>query len=109
MGRQVQGGGLSQPQHREFGGRAVGIPEAIRRVRAYEESGDMSSAVDRGIFQWSSLQELRHDVAEILPGKDDTGQIIFAKVMGTGVADVAAAKLAYDRAKAQGVGMEMHW
>jgi ornithine cyclodeaminase/alanine dehydrogenase-like protein (mu-crystallin family) len=27
--------------------------------------------------------------------------------MGTGVADVAAAKLAYDRAKAAGAGMEM--
>ncbi len=29
--------------------------------------------------------------------------------MGTGVADVAAAKLAYDRAKAQGLGLEMEW
>ena len=29
--------------------------------------------------------------------------------MGTGVADVAPAKLAYDRAKAQGLGTEMDW
>jgi ornithine cyclodeaminase/alanine dehydrogenase-like protein (mu-crystallin family) len=29
--------------------------------------------------------------------------------MGTGVADVAAAKLAYDRGRAAGVGMEMEW
>ena len=60
-------------------------------------------------MQWGRLQELRHAVAKTLPGRDDPGQIIFAKLMGTGVADVAAAKLAYDRAKAQGLGMEMDW
>ena len=73
------------------------------------ESGDMASAVDRGILQWSRLQELRHAVAKNLPGRDDPSQIIFAKLMGTGVADVAAAKLAYDRARDQGLGMEMDW
>ena len=73
------------------------------------ESGDLSSAADRGIWQWSRLQELRHVVAKNQTGRDNPGQIIFAKLMGTGVADVAAAKLAYDRAKAQGLGMEMDW
>ncbi len=71
------------------------------------EAGDMASAVDRGLLQWSQLLELRHAVAGIVPGRDNKDQIIFAKLMGTGVADVAAAKLAYDRAKAQGLGMEM--
>ena len=69
----------------------------------------MAGAVDRGILQWSQLQELRHAVAGVMPGRDHRDQIIYAKLMGTGVADVAAAKLAYDRAKAQGVGMEMDW
>ena len=77
--------------------------------QALVECGDMASAVDRGIMQWSRLQELRYAVAKTLPGRDDPRQIIFAKLMGTGVADVAAAKLAYDRAKAQGLGMEMDW
>ncbi len=77
--------------------------------QALVESGDMAGAVDRGIMQWSKLQELRHAVAKTLPGRDDSSQIIFAKLMGTGVADVAAAKLAYDRAKTQGLGMEMDW
>ena len=77
--------------------------------QAQVESGDMASAVDRGIMQWSRLQELRHAVAKTLPGRDDPGRIILAKLMGTGVADVAAAKLAYDRAKAQGLGLEMDW
>jgi ornithine cyclodeaminase/alanine dehydrogenase-like protein (mu-crystallin family) len=61
------------------------------------------------LLQWSQLQELRHAVAGIVPGRDDRGQIIYAKLMGTGVADVAAAKLAYDLAQAKGVGLEMEW
>ena len=34
---------------------------------------------------------------------------MYAKLMGTGVADVAAAKLAYDSAREQGLGTEMEW
>ncbi|MCH8898466.1 MAG: ornithine cyclodeaminase family protein [Chloroflexi bacterium] len=73
------------------------------------EAGDMSSAVDRGILQWNQLQELRHVVAGGIKGRGSDKEIIYAKLMGTGVADVAAAKLAYDRAKAQGLGTEMEW
>ncbi len=71
------------------------------------EAGDMASAVDRGLLQWSQLLELRHVVAGLVSGRDSKEQIVYAKLMGTGVADVAAAKLAYDRAKAAGAGMEM--
>ena len=73
------------------------------------EVGDMAGAVDRGILQWSQLQELRHVVAGATRGRDDAEQIIYAKLMGTGVADVAAAKLAHDKAKSLGLGMEMEW
>ena len=73
------------------------------------EAGDMSSAVDRGILQWNQLQELRHVVAGGIKGRGSDKEIIYAKLMGTGVADVAAAKLVYDRAKAQGLGTEMEW
>lgn len=73
------------------------------------EAGDLASAVDKGLIQWSQLCELRHVVAGVMKGRDDDGQIIYAKLMGTGVADVAAAKLAYDSAKEQGLGTEMEW
>ncbi len=73
------------------------------------EAGDISAAVDMGLLNWSQLHELRHAVAGTIRGRDDDGQVIYAKLMGTGVADVAAAKLAYDSAKAQGLGMEMDW
>ena len=77
--------------------------------QAPQEAGDMSSAVDRGILQWNQLQELRHVVAGGIKGRGSDKEIVYAKLMGTGVADVAAAKLAYDRAKAQGLGTEMEW
>jgi ornithine cyclodeaminase/alanine dehydrogenase-like protein (mu-crystallin family) len=73
------------------------------------EAGDMASMVDRGLLRWTQPWELRHAVAGIVPGRDNTGQIVYAKLMGTGVADVAAAKLAYDQAKAKGIGTEMDW
>ena len=77
--------------------------------QAREEAGDMASAVDRGLLQWSQVLELRHAVAGTVSGRDNPRQIIYAKLMGTGVADVAAAKLAYQQAKAKGLGLEMEW
>ena len=77
--------------------------------QARDEAGDMASAVDRGLLQWSQLLELRHAVAGTVSGRDNHNQIIFAKMMGTGVADVAAAKLAYDKATEMGLGTEMEW
>jgi len=52
---------------------------------------------------------LRHVVSGKQPGRDNNNQIIYAKLMGTGVADVAAAKLAYDTAKRLGIGTDMEW
>ena len=73
------------------------------------EAGDMASMEDRGLLQWSQLIELRHVVAQTVTGRDSDDQIIYVKLMGTGVADVATAKLAYDRVRALGVGLEMDW
>ena len=77
--------------------------------QAPAEAGDMASAVDRGLLQWSQLTELRHAVAGTVAGRDNREEIVYAKLMGTGVADVAAAKLAYDCARAKGLGLEMDW
>ena len=71
------------------------------------ESGDLASAVDRGLLQWSQLEELRHIVAGKASGRVNRDEIIYVKLQGTGVADIAATKLAYDKARAQGLGTEM--
>ena len=73
------------------------------------ESGDLASAVDRGLLQWSQLEELRHIVAGKASGRVNRDEIIYAKLQGTGVADVAAAKLAYDKARKEGFGTELEF
>ncbi len=73
------------------------------------EAGDIAAAVDKGLLNWSQLSELRHAVCGAISGRDNDSQIVYAKLMGTGVADVAAAKLAYDSAREQGLGMEIDW
>jgi ornithine cyclodeaminase/alanine dehydrogenase-like protein (mu-crystallin family) len=73
------------------------------------EAGDIAAAVDKGLLNWGQLFELRHAVCGVVSGRDNDSQIVYAKLMGTGVADVAAAKLAYDSAREQGLGTEMDW
>ena len=73
------------------------------------EAGDIAAAVDKGLLNWGQLSELRHAVCGAISGRDNESQIVYAKLMGTGVADVAAAKLAYESAKEQGLGTEMDW
>ena len=73
------------------------------------EAGDIAAAVDKGLLSWSRLTELRYAVCGAISGRDNEGQIVYAKLMGTGVADVAAAKLAYDNARERGLGTEMDW
>ena len=73
------------------------------------EAGDIAAAVDKGLLNWSQLTELRYAVSGAIAGRDNEGQIVYAKLMGTGVADVAAAKLAYDNARQQGLGTEVDW
>lgn len=77
--------------------------------QAAYEAGDMAGLVDRGLLQWPQVRELRHAVAGVIPGREGRDETIYAKLMGIGVADVAAAKLAYDQARAKGVGLEMEW
>ena len=77
--------------------------------QALIEAGDLAGAVDKGLVQWSRVNELRHAVSGAIKGRDNEHQVVYAKLMGTGVADVAAAKLAYDCAKQQGLGIEMDW
>ena len=73
------------------------------------ECGDISAAVDLGLVQWSQFHELRHVVAGAILGRASADEIIYCKLMGTGLADVAAAKVVWERAEALGVGLEMDW
>ena len=75
--------------------------------QAPAEAGELACAADKGLIRWSQIVELRHVVAGFSPGRTTSDEINYAKLMGTGIADVAAAKLAYDMARQKGVGTEM--
>ena len=100
------------PETRKFKDEFIARADKIivdSNEQAAIEAGDICNAVDKGLIQWSKVHELRHVVSGVVSGRDNEGQIVYAKIMGTGVADVAAAKLAYDCAKARGLGREMDW
>ena len=73
------------------------------------ECGDISAAVDLGLVQWSQFHELRHVVAGTIPGRASSDEIVYCKLMGTGLADVAAAKVVWERAEQLDIGMVMDW
>ena len=73
------------------------------------ECGDINAAVDRGLVRWSQFHEIRHVAAGLVPGRAGADEIVYCKLMGTGLADVAAAKLALDRAKELEIGVDVDW
>ena len=111
-GATVIGAGPTSPRHHEVD------PGVLTRAgRKFVDSldqgplecGDIAAAVDQGLVQWSQFLELRHAVAGAAPGRTHPDEVVYCKLMGTGVADVAAARLVWERAEALGVGLEMDW
>ena len=73
------------------------------------ECGDLVAAVENGITQWSRFHELRHAAAGIVPGRAAADEIVYCKLMGTGLADLAAAQLVWQRAEHHNLGTLMDW
>ena len=108
----VVGAGPTTWRARELDQEAMGKVSRIvvdSLEQAAYEAGDLATAVDQGLLQWDRVVELRQVVAGNIAGRESVEEIFFVKLMGTGIADVAAAKLAYDRARAQGVGTELEF
>ena len=75
--------------------------------QAQYEAGDLSIAVSKGLIQWNQISELRHLISGSHVARQSGKDLVYAKLMGTGVADVAAAKLVYEAAIQEGVGVVM--
>ena len=111
-GATVIGAGPTSLRHQEVD--AATLIKANRRFvdsleQAPLECGDITSAVDRGMVQWSQFHELRHVVAGTMAGRRASDDVVYCKLMGTGLADVAAAKVVWERAEALGVGLAIDW
>ncbi len=87
--------------------------EAVRRSdriavddleQARQESGDLTASVDAGVLAWERVVELGQIVTGEVPGRASPDEITLFESQGIALEDVAAMKLAYDRALQIGVG-----
>ena len=77
------------------------------RSAASAEAGDLVLAAREGrtrVEDWIELGELVEDPAL---GRRDDSEITFFKSVGVAVQDLAAARLAHDRARELGLGVEL--
>jgi ornithine cyclodeaminase/alanine dehydrogenase-like protein (mu-crystallin family) len=114
-GRQLASGvhidavGSFQPAVRELDG------ETIRRARvvvdqpgAVESAGDLAIPIKDGIVGRSHIvAELADVVSGKVPGRTSPQEITLFKSVGFALEDLVAARLAYTRAKARGIGREV--
>lgn len=68
------------------------------------EAGDLIQSVEEGVLDWERVVELGPVVAGTEPGRRSADEITLFESQGIALEDVAAMKLAYDRARALGVG-----
>lgn len=68
------------------------------------EAGDLIQPVEESVLDWERVVELGTVVAGTEPGRRSADEITLFESQGIALEDVAAMKLAYDRARALGVG-----
>jgi ornithine cyclodeaminase/alanine dehydrogenase-like protein (mu-crystallin family) len=100
--------GACRPNHREMD------PSLLARARlfvdsrtaAMKESGDILLAISEGYFTESHIAgELGEVALKRIPGRTSERELTIFKSLGLAIEDVAAARLAYARALAQGRGI----
>ena len=78
------------------------------RAAAEKEAGDILLAVKEGAI---AMDHVRGEIGEVfasrIPGRTAEGEITVFKSLGQAVEDAAAAKLIYERAKAEKLGTEI--
>jgi ornithine cyclodeaminase/alanine dehydrogenase-like protein (mu-crystallin family) len=110
-GTHVDAVGAFRPTERELDG------EAVRRARvvvdtyagALEEAGDVLIPLREGVIERTHVgAELAEIVTGRRPGRTSAHEITVFKSVGFALEDLAAARLAYNRAQAQGIGKEVN-
>ena len=71
------------------------------------EAGDLVEPVERGVLDWLEVHELAEVVGGETAGRQQDDDIVLFKSLGIAAEDVAVAALVYERAREQGVGVEL--
>jgi alanine dehydrogenase len=71
------------------------------------EAGDLVEPVERGVLDWLEVHELAEVVGGEIAGRQQDDDIVLFKSLGIAAEDLAVAALVYERAREQGVGVEV--
>lgn len=102
--------GACRPTHRELEAALVARSRLFvdSTIGALAEAGDIVLAIqDRAIAATHIAGELGALVSGMVAGRQHPSQVTVFKSLGMAVEDVAAARLAYTRARTRGVGTEL--
>lgn len=86
--------------------RADVIIATLRQQGIYDEQGDFTEPIARGVLRWEDIKDLGSLLAGKVTGRTSSRQItLFKQNSDQGVGFMALARLAHDKARAAGVGM----
>ena len=107
----LQQGSVSRPR-REFDDavitRADRVVATLKEQAIMDEQADLFEPVERGLISWEQIGDLGELVTGKVPGRQSPAEItVFKQNSDQGVGFMALAKLAHDKAKAAGVGIEI--
>ena len=104
-------GSVSRPR-REFDdaviARADRVIATLKEQAIMDEQADLFEPVERGIISWERISDLGELVAGKVAGRRTPEEItVFKQNSDQGVGFMALAKLAHDKARAAGIGMDI--
>jgi ornithine cyclodeaminase/alanine dehydrogenase-like protein (mu-crystallin family) len=100
--------GACRPNQREMDPALVTRARVVvdSRAAAFQESGDIILGVCDGLFPADHVRaELGEVISRRVPGRTSEQEVTVFKSLGLAVEDLAAASLAYERARAAGTGI----
>ncbi|MGH7782439.1 MAG: ornithine cyclodeaminase family protein [Candidatus Binatia bacterium] len=88
--------------------RADLIIATLRQQGIHDEQGDFVEPIGRGLLKWEDIKDLSSLLAGKVTGRTNAKQItLFKQNSDQGVGFMALARLAHDKARSAGIGMEI--
>lgn len=88
--------------------RADVIIATLRQQGIYDEQGDFVEPIGKGLLRWDDIKDLSSLLSGNVPGRASAKQItLFKQNSDQGVGFMALARLAHDKARSAGIGMEI--
>jgi ornithine cyclodeaminase/alanine dehydrogenase-like protein (mu-crystallin family) len=107
----LQEGLVSRPRRElddEVLARADVIIATLRQQGIHDEQGDFVQPIARGLLRWEDVKDLSSLLARSATGRTNAKQItLFKQNSDQGVGFMALARLAHDKARSAGIGMEI--